>query len=134
MSPASNKEPDAPHPTTNANQVPEGLYAALKDEVTHEVRHIENNKEPVDTSQSDVLVQKHVTGLAISFFVLIAIVLLAAIAGIALYAHNQRSVPHPGMAYAAPLSVTRHVDRIAGERRNPASELVFPEVHRTSYR
>jgi hypothetical protein len=56
------------------------LYEDLGHEIAVEV-------ETHDSSQSDVLVKKHVTGIAISFFILIGLGLLAAIAGIALYTH-----------------------------------------------
>lgn len=62
-------------------------------EVKHEVHNIRYTKEPVDATQSDVLVQRHVTGLAISLFVLIAVILLIAIGGIALYAHQHQAGP-----------------------------------------
>ena len=58
------------------------LFQDLEHEIEREVAV------PHDSSQSDVLVQKHVTGLAISFFVLIALFLVAAIAGIAIFMHR----------------------------------------------
>jgi hypothetical protein len=58
------------------------LFQDLEQEVEREVSPAH------DSSQSDLLVKKHVTGLAISFFILIGIVLLAVIAGIAIYTHR----------------------------------------------
>ncbi len=58
----------------------------LFQDLEHEV---ERETSPAhDSSQSDVLVRKHVTGLAVSFFVLIALFLLAAIVAIAMYSHR----------------------------------------------
>jgi hypothetical protein len=66
-------------------------------EVRQEVNEIKGTGDVANPSQSDVLVQKHVTGLAISFFILIALILLAAIGGIYWYAQSnhksQRSGP-----------------------------------------
>jgi hypothetical protein len=57
------------------------LYEDFEHEVEREV-HI-----PHDSSQSDVLVGKHVNGLVITFFTLIALALLAVIVGYAMYTH-----------------------------------------------
>jgi len=43
---------------------------------------------PLDSSQGDLLVRKHINGLAITFFILIALSLLAAIVGYAMYTHT----------------------------------------------
>jgi hypothetical protein len=57
------------------------LYEDFEHEVEHEV------ESPHDLSQSDVLVQKHINGLVIFFFILIALFVLAAIVGYAIYSH-----------------------------------------------
>jgi hypothetical protein len=57
------------------------LYGDFEHEVEREVRS------PHDSSQSDVLVHKHINGLVITFFILIALALLAAIGGYAMYTH-----------------------------------------------
>ena len=57
----------------------------VKGEVAHEVHRIHVAKEPVDPTQSDHVVRRHVPGLSISFFVAIGIFLLLVIAGIAIY-------------------------------------------------
>jgi hypothetical protein len=54
----------------------------------HELANIEQSKEPVEPGQSDVLVQKHVNGLFIMVLSLVALFLIAAIAGIAIYTHR----------------------------------------------
>ena len=66
--------------TTVKDQVVE-LYQDLEREVKHEVHN------PLDSSQGDLLVRKHINGLAISFFILIAISVFAAIVGYAMYTH-----------------------------------------------
>jgi hypothetical protein len=66
--------------STVKDQVVE-LYEDFEHEVVREV-HI-----PHDSSQSDVLVGKHINGLAITFFILIALSLLAAIVAYAMYTH-----------------------------------------------
>ena len=58
------------------------LFKDLEHEVEREASHAH------DSSQSDVLVKKHVTGLAVSFFVLISVFLVAAIVAIAMYTHR----------------------------------------------
>jgi hypothetical protein len=61
-----------------------GMVNDIKSEVKHEVSRIYAANEPVDSSQSDHVVRKHVTGLSITFFVVIGLFLVAAIAGIAI--------------------------------------------------
>jgi hypothetical protein len=76
------------HPPSNADEVDDSLLTAVKTEVQHEVHNIEYTKEPVDPTHSDVLVQKHVSGLFITLLIFVAVVLLLAIGGIALYTHH----------------------------------------------
>jgi len=59
-----------------------GLYDDVSSEIKHEVRQIKANKEPVDPSQTDVVVRRHVLGLSIGTFVMIAVFLIVAIAAI----------------------------------------------------
>jgi hypothetical protein len=77
--------------TKNVKQQTGDMVSDITDEVKHEVHNIRYVKEPVDPTHSDKLVRRHVTGLSISFFVLIALFLVAVIAGIAIYEHA-----HPG--------------------------------------
>jgi hypothetical protein len=132
------------HPPQSSDQVPDNVYKAVKDEVKHEVSHIKASKEPVDTSQSDVLVQKHVTKLSISLFVLIALILLAAIVGIALYAHYEKpakaqtsglisSVDDPGLRQFTFSRSCLCVGALSGQR-NPGPGELYPVVRRSSYR
>jgi hypothetical protein len=67
------------HPTVK-DQVVE-LYDDFEHEVEREVHR------PHDSSQSDMLVRKHINGLVIAFFVLISLSLVAAIVGYAIYTH-----------------------------------------------
>jgi hypothetical protein len=81
MNTAEETDPVGPiHPTVKEQVV--DLYTDLAHEIEREVA------EPHDSSQSDLLVQKHVTGVSISLFILISLFLLAVIAGIALYRHG----------------------------------------------
>jgi hypothetical protein len=57
----------------------------LYQDFEHEVEREAHN--PPDSSQSDVLVRKHINGLVIAFFILIALFIVAAIVGYALYTH-----------------------------------------------
>ena len=75
-------------------------------EVQHEVHNIRYVKEPVDPTQSDHVVRRHVNGLSISFFVFIALFLVAVIAGIALY---QRAHQTP-QAAPVPASALTHTN------------------------
>ncbi len=77
-----------PHPPQNAGQVDDNVFEALKSEVQHEVAHMVDNKVPVDTTESDVLIQKHVSGLFIIILSLVALFLVLAIAGNFLYTHH----------------------------------------------
>ena len=68
-------------------------HATVKDQVVelyedfeHEVEREVHN--PHDSSQSDMLVHKHINGLVITFFILIALALLAAIGAFAIYSHR----------------------------------------------
>jgi hypothetical protein len=65
---------------TVKNQMVE-MYEDFEHEVEREVRS------PHDSSQSDVLVRKHMNGLVITFFILITLALLSAIVGYAIYTH-----------------------------------------------
>jgi hypothetical protein len=47
-------------------------------------------QQPPDSSKSDVLVQKHVTGISISLFILIALILLLAMVGIVFFGKFHR--------------------------------------------
>jgi hypothetical protein len=76
------------HPPQNADQVDDNLFDAVKTEVQHEIHNIEYNKEPVDPTQSDVLVQKHFPGLFIILLSFVVLALLAALSGIAIYGHH----------------------------------------------
>jgi hypothetical protein len=77
-----------PHPPQNADEVDDNLLTAVKNEVKHEVHNIQRNKEPVDPTQSDVLVQKHFSGLFIVLLSLVVFFLIAAIAGIWIFWHH----------------------------------------------
>jgi hypothetical protein len=57
----------------------------VKGEVAHEVHRIHTVKEPVDPTQNDHVVRRHVAGLSISFFIGIGLFLVAVIVGIAIY-------------------------------------------------
>ena len=67
--------------STVKDQVVE-LYEDLEHEVQREVHN------PLDSSQGDLLVRKHINGLAIAFFIVIALSLLAVIA---VFAMNTRT-------------------------------------------
>lgn len=58
------------------------MYEDFEHEVEHEVHN------PPDSSQSDMLVGKHINGLVITFFILIVLALLAVIVGGAIYTHH----------------------------------------------
>lgn len=76
-----------PRETAEANS-----HATVKDQIVELYEDFEHEVEreaqsPHDSSQSDVLVRKHIDGLVIAFFVLIALALLVAIVGYAMYTH-----------------------------------------------
>jgi hypothetical protein len=67
-------------------------HSTVKDQIVemyedfeHEVEHEAHS--PHDSSQSDMLVGKHINGLVIAFFILIALALLAVIAGGMIYTY-----------------------------------------------
>ena len=64
------------------------LASDFKTEVEQEIEEIKATGDPVNPTHSDVLVQKHVTGLAVSFFVLIGLFLLLVILGFFLYTRS----------------------------------------------
>ena len=72
------EEVAAQHKPTVKEQVVE-LFEDLEHEAQSEIHR------PHDLSQSDILVKKHIDGLAIGFFVLISLFLIGAIAVIALH-------------------------------------------------
>ena len=68
-------------------------HATVKDQVVELYEDFEHEVEremhsPHDSSQSDVLVRKHINGLVIFFFILIALSVLAAIGAFAIYSRH----------------------------------------------
>jgi hypothetical protein len=57
------------------------LYENFEREVKREAHN------PLASSQGDLVVRKHINGVAITFFILIALSVLAAIVGYAMYTH-----------------------------------------------
>jgi hypothetical protein len=67
-------------------------HATVKDQVVDLYKDFEQEVKleatnPLDSPQGDLLVRKHVNGLAITFFILIALSVLAAMVGYAMYTH-----------------------------------------------
>jgi hypothetical protein len=102
-------------------------------EMKYEARHMRNASEPVDPTHTDRVVRRHVAGLSISFFVLIALFLLAAIVGIAIYAHHEKATPQHIGALAQPTLMHASLRTLNGER-SPVRGALSPAVHRSSYR
>jgi len=90
----TDKPETEPHASV-ANRA-KGMVSDISREVRHEVHRIQAVKQPVDPTQSDHVVRRHTAGLSISFFIVIALFLLAVIAGIAIYtrAHHE-DAPKP---------------------------------------
>jgi hypothetical protein len=68
-------------------------HATVKDQVVELYEDFEHEVEreahsPHDSSQSDFLVRKHMNGLVITFFIVIALCLLAAIGAFAMYSRH----------------------------------------------
>ena len=78
---AENTEPSVTNKAKN-------MVQDVKSEVAHEVHRIHMAKEPVDPTQSDHVVRRHVPGLSISFFLGIGLFLLLVIGGIAIYTYT----------------------------------------------
>lgn len=91
-------EPTGKAPNPSVKEELTGFGKDLKGEVKHEVAEMKRTGDVVDPSHTDELVQKHVTGLSISLFVIIALVLLAAIGGIYWYSHANHQTDRPGVA------------------------------------
>jgi hypothetical protein len=72
--------------TADSHSTVKDQVVELYEDLEHEVQREAHN--PLDSSQGDLLVRKHINGLAITFFILIALSLLAAIVGYAMYAHS----------------------------------------------
>jgi hypothetical protein len=67
-------------------------HVTVKDQVVEMYEDFQHEIEreahsPHDSSQSDVLIRKHISGLVITFFTLIALALSAVIEGAAIYTH-----------------------------------------------
>jgi hypothetical protein len=90
-------EPTGKGPDATVTEELTGFGRDLKTEVKSEVADIKRTGDVVDPNHTDELVQKHVTGLSISLFVIIALVLLAAIGGIYWYSHASHQTDRPGM-------------------------------------
>jgi hypothetical protein len=75
------------HPPSNTEEIDDNPLTAVKTEVQHEVHNIQYTKEPVDPTQSDKLVQKHFSGIAIALMVAVAVVLLLVLGGMMLHLH-----------------------------------------------
>jgi hypothetical protein len=82
---------DAQKPVSELHaSVPDQAKDLIRDvtsEVKHEVHRIQTRKEPVDPTQSDHVVRRHVAGLSIWFFVAIALFLVIATAVIMFFSH-----------------------------------------------
>lgn len=76
------------HPPKSADDVDDNLIQAVKTEVSHEVHNIQRTKEPVDPTQSDVLVQKHFSSLVMILLGLVVVFLIAAIVGVWMFGHH----------------------------------------------
>jgi hypothetical protein len=104
-------------------------------EVKYEARHMRNANEPVDPTHTDTVVRRHVAGLSISFFLLIALFLLAAIVGIAIYAHHEKSGTAPQHIGAVAQPALTHASlRTLSGSHIPVRGALSPAVHRSSYR
>lgn len=90
-------EPTGKGPDPTLNEELTGLGRDLKTEVKSEVADMKRTGDVVDPNHTDALVQKHVAGLSISLFVIIALVLLVAIGGIYWYSHANHQTDRPGM-------------------------------------
>jgi len=91
-------EPTGKGPDPSVKEEVTGFCRDLKNEVKHEARQMSASGNLADPNTTDELVQKHVTGLSISLFVIIALVLLAAIGGIYWYSHANHQTDRPGLA------------------------------------
>jgi hypothetical protein len=90
-------EPTGEGPDQSVKEELTGFGRDLKSEVKSEVAEMKRTGDVVDPNHTDELVQKHVTGLSISLFVIIALVLLAAIGGIYWYSHANHQTDRPGL-------------------------------------
>lgn len=81
------EKPESESHASVTNQTKDMIHD-VKSEVKHEAHRIQAGKEPVDPSQSDHVVRRHVAGLSIWFFVAIVLFLVIAIAGIVIYTHT----------------------------------------------
>jgi len=61
------------------------LIQDVKGEVTHEVSQIHGTRTPVNPTQSDHVVRRHVFGLSLGFFVAIVVFLVLVIAGFLIF-------------------------------------------------
>jgi hypothetical protein len=85
------KRKEEPHESV-ADQA-HNMVDDISSEIKHEASRIHAIKAPVDSTQSDHVVRRHVTGLSITFFALIGLFLIAAIAaivigGTAMFGHH----------------------------------------------
>lgn len=97
--------------TRNVKEQTGAMVEDIASEVKHEAHNIRYVKEPVDPTQSDHVVRRHVNGLAISFFVIIVLFLAAVIGGVALY-QRAHHAPQTPTAPASSLTVER-MDAVA---------------------
>ena len=70
---------------TNSNSTAKDQVVELYEDFEHEVECEVHN--PLASTQGDLPVRKHINGLSITFFILIALALLAVIVGYAMYTH-----------------------------------------------
>jgi hypothetical protein len=71
---------------TDSDSTVKDQVVDLYKDFEHEVRREVHN--PLDSPQGDLLVRKHINGLAIAFFIVIALSLLAVIAVFAMNTRN----------------------------------------------
>jgi hypothetical protein len=83
---AENRTPDS---DASVKDQAKDLIQDVSSEVKHEANRIQDSKEPVDPSQSDHVVRRHVAGLSIWFFIAIALFLVVVTAAIMIYSRVQ---------------------------------------------
>jgi hypothetical protein len=83
---AANSQPNPTH--ESVKEQAENLFHDLSSELKHEVGHADSAEESLNSPDADLLVRKHVMGLILILFALVAVMLIVGIGGIALFGHG----------------------------------------------
>lgn len=93
MSVARSEAEMSPHHPETVREKADHLFSDFSNEIKVEIDEIRHGEAPAQDSQADLFVRKHVMGLILILFGLVALILLIGIAFVAFYGHHGGHTP-----------------------------------------